>query len=222
MLKSRLNEICQLVNNVDYVVDIGSDHAFLSIELIEQSRAKFVTNIEINQAPLNNGYKNVCGKKLEKQINFFLNNGLLNLNLNKKIDCLCISGMGSDNIIQIILNNKNNEVNKYILQANTDVSKLRYFLLNNGFTITKEIIVLENKHYYEIIECTKNNDKSNWTNRDYFIGPILSKSHEIITKEYLNNKFKQMRKIFNTNVNEEFKLEFETIKEFLYEKNWIS
>lgn len=222
MLKPRLNEICQLIDNADYVVDIGSDHAFLSIELIEQSRAKFVSNIEINQAPLDNGHKNVCAKNLEKQINFFLNDGLLNLNLNKRIDYLCISGMGSDNIIQIILNNKSNEVNKYILQANTDVSKLRYFLLNNGFTIIKEIIVVENKHYYEIIECIKNNDKSNWSNRDYFIGPILSKSHEIIIREYLNNKFKQMKKKFNTNVNEEFKLEFETIKEFLYEKNWVS
>lgn len=222
MLKPRLNEICQLINNADYIVDIGSDHAFLSIALIEQSRAKFVTNIEINQAPLDNGYKNVCAKHLEKKINFFLNDGLLNLNLNKRIDYLCISGMGSDNIIQIILNNKYNEVNKYILQANTDISKLRYFLLNNDFIITNEIVILENKHYYEIIECTKTNDKNNWSNRDYFIGPILSKSHEIITKEYLNNKFEQMKKIFNTNVNKEFKLEFETIKEFLYEKNWVS
>ncbi|MDE7222003.1 MAG: class I SAM-dependent methyltransferase, partial [Ureaplasma sp.] len=57
MLKPRLNKICQLINNANYVVDIGSDHAFLSIALIEQSRAKFVTNIEINKSPLNNGYK---------------------------------------------------------------------------------------------------------------------------------------------------------------------
>lgn len=121
MLKPRLNKICQLINDADYVVDIGSDHAYLSIELIEQNRAKFVTNIEINQAPLENGYKNVCQKHFEKKINFFLNDGLLNLDLKRKIDYLCISGMGADNIIQIILNNKNNEVNKYILQANTDI-----------------------------------------------------------------------------------------------------
>nr|MDE5617639.1 class I SAM-dependent methyltransferase [Ureaplasma sp.] len=178
MLKPRLNKICQLINNANYVVDIGSDHAFLSIALIEQSRAKFVTNIEINKSPLNNGYKNVCAKKLQKQINFFLNDGLLNLDLKKEIDYLCISGMGADNIIQILKNNKNNIVKNYILQANTDISKLKYFLLNNGFIISNEIIVLENKRYYEIIQCIEKKSNIIWTNKDYFIGPILSINNE--------------------------------------------
>ncbi|MDE7221923.1 MAG: tRNA (adenine(22)-N(1))-methyltransferase TrmK, partial [Ureaplasma sp.] len=72
------------------------------------------------------------------------------------------------------------------------------------------------------IQCIEKKSNINWTNKDYFIGPILSKNNDKIAKEYLKNKFHQMQNIFNNNVNDEFKLEFDEIRKYLDEKDWSS
>ena len=101
-LKTIYNWIKQGAN---HVVDIGADHAFLSINLIKNNRVNSVSNIEINELPLQNGYKNVVNAQLTNKIKFYLNNGLKNLTLNPAPEYICISGMGADNIIEIISNN---------------------------------------------------------------------------------------------------------------------
>lgn len=216
MLKPRLKIIYSLINDHPYhVVDIGADHAYLSIELIKNNKADLVSNVEINQLPYENGVLNVKKHNFESKIHFYLNDGLKNLLL-PKIDYICISGMGADNIIEIIRNNSLNIPRYYILQPNTDIYKLRQFLLTNNYEIINENIVAEKKYFYEIIKVKIDNTKKvNYQNIDLYIGPILKNNTSLQFKNYLLNKYNYLSKIIGKVTNIDLINEYHTIKEFL-------
>lgn len=218
-LKTIYNWIKQGAN---HVVDIGADHAFLSINLIKNNKVKSVSNIEINELPLQNGYKNVVNAQLTNKIKFYLNNGLKNLTLNPAPEYICISGMGADNIIEIISNNLTNQPHFYLLQANTDNDKLRKFLFTNFFTIKDEIIVYENDHYYELMMIEQSNVLVNFTLKDLYLGPILQTKPNDIFKQYLLEKYHYLSALPLEKINSNLKLEYQVIKDFLYEKKWIN
>lgn len=221
MLKPRLQTIYNLISQTKHVVDIGSDHAFLCVSLLKNNVCEFVTNIEVNQLPLLNGLNNVKKHNLETKTNFILNNGLKDLTLDKPVDYICMSGMGADNIVQIINDNKTNQPKYYILQANNDVNKLRMFLRDNHYCIEDEKLVFENNRYYEVIKV-KTNCKSALNNTDIHIGPILKTNDAEDFKKYIQLRYNHLQKIPFDLTSNLVKEEFITIKEFLNEKKWIS
>lgn len=223
MLKPRLKAIYNLIpNNTKHVVDIGSDHAYLCIELLKNKNVNFVSNIEINIQPLQNGLNNVKNHHLDNKAAFYLNDGLKDLQLDH-IDYVCISGMGADNIISIIENNNYNTINYFVLQPNADVNKLKSFLLKNNFTFIEEQIIKDNNRFYEILLVQKSNKKENsYCDEDIHIGPILKTKDDLITKEYFLNKYTHLKKIPFSLTIELTQKEITTIKDFLYAKKWIN
>lgn len=221
MLKPRLQNIYNLISKTKHVVDIGADHAFLCINLLLNNICDFVTNIEINKLPLLNGLNNIKKYNLETKTNFILNNGLKNLTLNKPVDYICISGMGTDNIIQIINDNKTNIPKYYILQANNDINKLRIFLMNNNYCIKDEKLVYENNRYYEIIKVEPNCKKI-LNNIDIHIGPIFKKNNTEDFKRHIKLRYNYLQKIPLNLTSNLIKEEFIVIEEFLNEKKWIN
>lgn len=223
LLKPRLQAIYNLIiEKTNHVVDVGSDHAYLSIALIKNNKANIVSNIEINTLPYENGFNNVKRFHYENRINFYINDGLKNLSL-PPVNYICISGMGADNIIEIITNNNLNKPNYYLLQPNTDIYKLRKYLLENHYEITNEILVEDKNYFYEVIQA-KLSHKNNiiYNNVDYYIGPILKNNSTNHLQNYLLNKFNYLSKIIDKVTNLDLINEYQTIKEFLNAKKWIS
>ncbi len=218
-MNKRLLEVAKLIDKCNMVIDVGCDHALLSIFLIQNKICKNVINIDCNVLPLKNGENNVKKIGLEKNIKFILNKGLSNLNIGDVVDYITICGMGSQNIIEII-NNSTINPKKYILQSNNNSPKLRKWLSNNSYKIIDEKIVYENKIYYEII-MIEAGDTNIINDVDLYIGPIL-KNNNLILKNYLLNKYNYLSKYNYNIVNRELKEEYEIIKNYCYEKKWIS
>lgn len=223
LLKPRLQVIYDLIaDQTNHVVDVGADHAYLSIALIKNNKAKMVSNIEINTLPYKNGINNVKRHHYESKIHFYLNDGLKDLKL-PHVDYICISGMGADNIIEIISNNNLNKPDYYLLQPNTDIHKLREYLFINHYEIINEVVIEEKKYYYEII-MVKPDHKINFTysNEDRYIGPILKTCPTKTLQNYLLHKYNYLSKIIDKATNLDIINEYQTIKEFLNAKKWIS
>ena len=219
-MNKRLLEVAKLIDKCNMVIDVGCDHALLSIFLIQNKICKNVINIDCNVLPLKNGENNVKKIGLEKNIKFILNNGLSNLNIGDIVDYITICGMGSQNIIEIIIHSTINP-KKYILQSNNNSPKLRKWLSNNSYKIIDEKIVYENKIYYEII-MIEAGDTNIINDVDLYIGPILKNNNNLILKNYLLNKYNYLSKYNYNIVNRELKEEYEIIKNYCYEKKWIS
>ena len=200
MLKNnRIDTIVNLINNKEAVIaDVGSDHAFLAIKLLQQHRFKHVYNIEINELPLNNTITNLQKHSLLSQTTNVINDGLNNWKLTDHFNYVTISGMGAKTIADIIKNKPISlKVDYFIVVPNNNAHILRKLFTDNKYSIIHESIIYENGYYYELIECSTNPNEglviSN--EKDIYFGPVnlkenteLFKKKNIARYNYINNE----------------------------------
>ncbi len=82
-------------------------------------------------------------------------------NLSSDVEEIVIAGMGFDTI-KLILENQDSKLenlNKIIIQCNKNVDKLRSFLSKNKIFINQEHLIYDNDLYYELLVCSKKDEK---------------------------------------------------------------
>ena len=79
-----------------------------------------------------------------------------------------------------------NKIKKIIVQSNTDVVKLRKFVIKLGYKIEDELLVKDKDIIYTIIKFTLGKEKYSY--EEIYFGPkILSKKDDLFL-EYYNKK----------------------------------
>lgn len=201
MLNKRLQAIAQMLKPCEIVADIGCDHAFLAIYLIENEIAKKVYATDVADGPLNIAKTNVALSKLNDKIECRLSNGFENIpdDLNAAI----IAGMGYHTAKMILENaiNRLERLGQIIVQINTDVELFRKWLSDNCYTIEDEKIVFDRK-YYTIIKFNTKKFRA-LTDDEIEFGPCLLIKQEPEFIEYIQNKlltFKMIAKKITTDV----------------------
>lgn len=159
-LSPRLARIQEYVESGSVVADIGTDHAYLPINLINQGTCPRVIAGDINEGPYETAKETIQKNHLEKQINLRLGNGLKILQ-HGEADTIVIAGMGGATIIDILVDSPEilKNVRKLILQPMIATGQLRLWLVNNGWQITAESLVKEERRIYEIIVAEKGEQK---------------------------------------------------------------
>ena len=170
----RLHAALDWINQDDLLADIGCDHGYLARLALEKG-ISFVQLIDNKEGPLSVARKNLSGLGYDDKTIFTLASGLTNLD--EKVNCVAILGMGGELISQILEEgiNKSIHVNKFILEANTKASYLRKYLFDNKYNIVEEKIVKENNKYYELILCKKVDFLVQYNELDLEFGPVLRK-----------------------------------------------
>lgn len=186
-LSKRLKSLAALVSSDDIVADIGCDHAYLDIYLVQNNIVPFTLACDINEKALNNGIKNIKKYGLEDKITTRLGDGI-NF-LNEDINTLIVSGMGTSTIIKILSNKNIDQINKLIIESNNNHFLLRTYLTNHGFYISHESTIYDNGKYYINIVFLRGNKK--YSSKELKYGPLLIKGNKDYY-EYLYNKNKQI------------------------------
>jgi len=109
--------------------------------------------IELSQK-INMSSKNInfFEKKVYKNSEFIVGDGLEKFSAEIKIDFAIIAGMGGIEIAKILLNRPRElDIKKFILQPNNNVVYLRRALVQNGFRIILDEIVLDNGIFYNVL-----------------------------------------------------------------------
>ncbi|MCQ1530820.1 tRNA (adenine(22)-N(1))-methyltransferase [Lutispora saccharofermentans] len=151
-LTPRLAVIGESIDECDVVADIGSDHAYLPIYLINNNKAKKAIATDINKGPAEISMKRVKKYGLEQHIEIRIGDGLSALK-DKEADIIVIAGMGGI-LIQNILSEGIDiarSAGELILQPMRDSRILIKWLIQNSFEIFNGEIVKENDKFYEII-----------------------------------------------------------------------
>lgn len=202
-LDNRLLTIASLVDNCNTLIDVGTDHGYLPIYLIQNNIVKKAIASDVAINPLNKALDNIIKYNLEGKIETKLANGLIN---QENADFVVIAGMGGNLIIDI-LRNKSYEYPYYILQANINAPLLRKYLMENGYKIIDEKIAFCNKKYYEIIKATKGHQMLNEIEIEY--GPINLKNKDSLFIKKLENEINKYETIltdFKGNQEEKLKI----------------
>lgn len=186
LLSKRLSKVLDYIDKDDLVADIGADHGYLSLEMLNIG-VRFVQVVENKIEPLKRAQLTL---KNHENVKYSLSDGISDLD--ELINTVTICGMGGLNIVEILSNNlpTAKRLKKIILQANSKIFELREFLNNNSFQIIDEAIIEEKGCFYEIIVAKYEENKViNLSYPEKYFGPFLLKSQN----ETFCNKYKKKR-----------------------------
>ena len=202
-IDNRLKDIASLVDSCESIADIGTDHGYLPIYLIQKNIAQKAIACDVAINPLNSAKENISYYKLDDKIKTKLTNGLIGVN---KVNYVIIAGMGG-NLIVDILSNQTNTHDNYILQPNLHVDLVRKYLSENGYKIIDEKVSYAHKKYYEILKVCKGNQKL--TEKEIKYGPInLSNKSDLFIKKWFEilNKYENILVDFKGSEDEKNKI----------------
>lgn len=188
----RIEKIASLVDKDASLIDIGTDHAYLPIYLYKNGITKNVDGSDVSEDVLEYGKRNLIKNNLDGKINLIVSDGFKNIK--KDYDIAVISGMGTETIKHILDYDKLPKT--LILSSHKNVFDLRVFMNNLGYKIDKEIVVYENKIYYDVIKYIKGNEVL--SKYDLLVG----KSKNIDYINYLKDKY---NRLYNLSKDEKFK-----------------
>lgn len=188
MLSLRLNAVAQLIDACDTLVDIGSDHGYLPLELIKQQKVKQAIICELRKKPLDKAILNFQNEGFSSCADFILSDGLQQVS--SLVENVSISGMGFETILKIIKQDldKFRTCQQIILQSNTKVDRLRLGMYNLGFTLVDEVFVKENKHAYIVLKYKYSSTLQSLDEFEISYGPILLKQKNTDYFDYLKNE----------------------------------
>ena len=152
-LSKRLRAVAAFVQQGSRLADVGSDHAYLPLFLVEKGIIDYAVAGEVVQGPYQSALTNVAQAGKEKLIQVRLANGLSAIESSDQIDTITIAGMGGRLIADILEAgmDKLAGVQRLILQPNNREDELRTWLEAHGFQIVAEELVTENHKFYEIL-----------------------------------------------------------------------
>lgn len=200
-LSDRLQSIADFIEPGESVADIGTDHGFLPIALWERGTSPHVILSDINSGPLEKARANIEKHYPDKDFDVRIGSGIQTIRP-AEVDNIVIAGMGGLLIAEILGDDltKSKSFRKLILQPRNDQDKLRQWLLENGFSITDEILVRERKYLCEIILAvpTKAGTGTILPNNaiDLEISPILFTKKDPLLVEFIENKIRIESKVY--------------------------
>jgi len=204
-LSKRLNSVASLVTPNNRVADVGCDHAYTSIFLVEQKRVPFVIAMDINEGPLERARENIKRSGYEQFIDVRRSNGLQKLEA-EEVDTILIAGMGGRLMVQILLERLDvlSNVRELVLQPQSEIHLVRQMVKECGFVITNENMVIEEDKYYVMMKAENliyhKEDMGKYDLIEvehYYFGRLLLEQRHPILLEYLEKERKQCDKIYN-------------------------
>lgn len=185
-LSKRLKAIAEFADDKLKIIDIGCDHALLDVYIYENFKNVNIIASDIHEGALKQAEKNIKKHNLEDKIQLRLGDGL-DVIEKGEVDTIIISGMGFYTIEDILTNPEKLEgINTIIIQSNTDIIKLRKFVIKLGFKIEKESLVKDKDIIYTVIKFVRGKEKYSYD--EIYFGPRILENKDDLFYEYYNKK----------------------------------
>lgn len=183
MISNRLLLCAGFVKPGDRVADIGCDHGYLGIHLLQKGIARSVIASDINEMPLKSAIKNAEKYGVKDQMSFYLSDGVQNIP--REFDCLICAGMGGDTMVSILSSAPwlKSESYRLILQCQSKTPLLRRYLSENGWHIAKESLARDGKFLYTVMEVIYK-PGTVLTPGQWYISPALAEDNAPELEEY--------------------------------------
>ncbi len=151
-LSNRLLACCGYVRPGDRVADIGCDHGYLGIHLLQSGVASSIIAADIHAQPLLCAARNARRYGVGEKLQTYLSDGVCGIP--RDFDTLVCAGMGADTMIHILSQAPWLRDRRYqlILQCQSRRPELRRYLSQEGFRILRESLARDGKFIYTIME----------------------------------------------------------------------
>lgn len=183
-ISPRLLACCNFVAPGDRVVDVGTDHGYLGIWLLQQGIADSVIASDIVPGPLSAAKANADKYGMTEKMEFYLSDGLRSVP--RDFDTMVCAGMGADTMISILSAAPWMKDTKYrmILQCQSKTPMLRKYLSDNGWRITEETVLRDGRFLYTVMEVYYQPDYTKLDVGERYFPPALLENPSVYTVEY--------------------------------------
>ena len=151
-LDTRLQAVADLVPRGSRLGDIGTDHAYLPVWLLNQGLIVNAVAGDIATGPCQAARATVAMYATADKIAVRQGSGLAVLTPGE-VECIASYGMGGSTIINILAADLTvaKAAQRLVLQPMAGAATLRRWLVEQGWCLVREALVEDEPHFYEII-----------------------------------------------------------------------
>lgn len=158
VLSPRLQTLADLVQGDSRFADIGTDHGYLPLYLLQQDSISHAIAADLNKGPLERA--RAMSEDYQIPMDLRLSDGLENI-APDEVDVVAIAGMGGLTMVHILdawtKKHPTPWKGTFLLQPMSTQYELRQWLTTHGFVIIKERTVQEETKLYTVMEVRKGN-----------------------------------------------------------------
>ena len=192
-LSNRLLTCCGFVRPGDRVADIGCDHGYLGIYLLQHKIASAVIAADVNASPLQCAKENALKFGVQDRMHPYLSDGVQQIP--RDFDTMVCAGMGADTMISILdaATWLKSERYRLILQCQSKRPELRRYLYRQGYAIRRETLAKDGKFIYPVMEVVYAPGET-LTDGEYYITPALRRSGSELLPAFRESVLSGLRK----------------------------
>lgn len=192
VLSERLRSLTDMVSHGNRVVDVGCDHGFLSIYLVQHGISPKVLAMDVRKGPLSGAKEHIAEHGMGNYIETRLSDGLREYQAGEA-DSLVCAGMGGKLMMKILTESeeKAKALDELILQPQSELPVFRRFLKAEGYVTLDENILCEEGKYYFLFKvrfdkkaCEEQGSGDDELLYEKYGRLLLQRKHPVL-KEYL-------------------------------------
>ncbi|MBS5064975.1 MAG: SAM-dependent methyltransferase [Hungatella hathewayi] len=198
-LSKRLHMVASMVEKGSIPADVGCDHGYVAIYLIQNGISPHVFAMDVNEGPLERAREHVEEYGLAAYIDVRLSDGLSGLPCRggrPEADTLLAAGMGGRLMVKIMEEGRVTlaQMRWAILQPQSEIAKVRAFLLQEGFLFIQEDMVEEDGKYYTVMDVSRG-AMEEMSQAERLYGAYLIRHKNPVLREFLKRERDQLLKI---------------------------
>ena len=218
-LSKRLKMLADMVSEGNRVADVGCDHGYLPIFLMQQGRIPGALAMDVRKGPLKAAREHIASCRLEDYIECRLSDGL-KAYIAGEADTIICAGMGGRLMERILTEgmDKAKAAGELILQPQSEIGEFRKFLRGNDFFVVQEEVVQEDGKYYFAMKAVpskaavgtkvpesgsreaESRKPENPEEQEVYdtYGKLLLESRNLVLKEYLQKRLEVLGNLKKT------------------------
>lgn len=204
VLSDRLQAVASMVTEGNRVCDVGCDHGFVPIYLLQQGISPGALAMDVREGPLGQARIHIEAYGLNTFIETRLSDGLAAFRKGEA-DTLICAGMGGRLMMRILSDEeeKTASFQELILQPQSEVQQFRSFLRMQGYLLVDENMIEEDGKFYPMMRAVKKEHGSGefsetipledslnafWQQVEDRYGPMLLKMKHPVLYRYLERE----------------------------------
>lgn len=187
-LSDRLFRVAGYVRHGAVPVDVGTDHAYVPIYLLQNGVSPRAYATDSRPGPLKNAGIDAKKYGVEDRLILYLCDGLALCNP-ECLDTVIIAGMGGETMMHILEQTPWALEKRLILQPQTKKSELRRYLASRELSILDAVLAADADKYYEVWLAGKGA-----MDAEALIEPCLIEKRDPLLKPYLAEQIRRKKK----------------------------
>ena len=210
-ISKRLHALADMITEGAVLADVGTDHAYIPIYLLQTGRIPRAFAMDIGRGPLLKAGEHVEAFGLGDYITLRLSDGVAALSKGEA-DSILIAGMGGGVMLHILEEGKEviAAAKELILQPQSEIERVRKYIYKEGYIIDRENMVLEDGKYYPMMHIVPGEAKeapSAYSHEEwqviYRYGEKLLQEKNQTLHQYLLYRTRQYEKILENLKNQQ-------------------